>query len=228
MKIHFAALIVVVLGAASNMMASSIVALPTGPQNFTYDLSLPSITVSGGNATENDSTHFDIQFSWLGQEMYNAGEGTACPLGCPVDGTTPGSPAAGFSFHDFAFTASTSEDCALTPTGGCGEALVTFQNGGGDEIVYSLIEPDLFWSTSGLHTFAAGDGVGSGASWIYQTAPAIPGGTSELPGDPPCTSCSVTTSQSPAAPEPGTWLLLTSGLGAAMFVSRRRRSVSVR
>jgi hypothetical protein len=226
MKIHLRVLVVVALGTASSMMADSITAAPTGPQDFTYDLSLPSITIVKGVATENDSIHFDIDFSWLGQEKYNADPGTSCPLGCPVDGTTPGSPSSGFSNPSFLFTASTSEDCAI----GCGEAILQYQNGGA-RITYTLIEPDLFWSTNGLHTFAAGDGVGSGASWIYQAPPSeLPAGIVLDQSNPiqGCGACSVTTSQSPVAPEPGTWLLLGSGLGAAMFASRYRRSVSAK
>jgi hypothetical protein len=217
MKIQFAVLAVVALGAASNMMASSIVAL--GPQDYIYDLSLPSIAFGDGGATENDSTHFDVEFSWLGPEMYNAADNTSCPMGCPVDGTTPGSPAAGFSLSSFLFTASQGGDCAIAPPAdGCGEVLVSFENTVGASITYTLIEPDSFWKTSGTDTFAAGDGVGSGASWLF-----VGGGSSELPaGDPPCTSCSVTTTTVSAAPEPGSWLLLAGGLGAAIFKARGR------
>jgi hypothetical protein len=221
-KIHFAALVMVALGAASNMMADGIIAAPSGTQDYTYDLSLPSITI-GDVATENDSALFDVEFSWLGPEMYNAGPNTSCPLGCPVDGTTPGSPAAGFSLAGFTFTASTGEDCATAePADGCGEVIVNFQDAASDQITYTLIEPDVFWSTSGADTFASGDGIGTGASWVY-----VPSGTSELP-DPGCTLCSVTTTATAAAPEPGTWLLLAGGLGAAFFKARGRRSAAAR
>lgn len=217
MKSHFAALVMIALGAASNMVAGSVIPVPTGPQDFTYDLSLPSITL-GTTVAENDSVHFDVDFSWLGPEMFNAADNTECPLGCPVTGTTPGSPSAGFSFSGIAFTASTAEDCATAPPAdGCGEVIVRFANTFGASITYTLIEPDSFWATGGGDTFAAGDGVGSGASWIFQT-PAL-----ELPGgDPPCTSCSVTTTITSAAPEPGTWLLLAGGMAAAILVARRR------
>lgn len=150
--------------------------------------------------------------------MFKAADNTSCPIGCPVDGRTPGSPAAGFTLDTFLFTASTGEDCATTPAGGCGEAIVISENKAGSTITYDLIEPDIFWSATGTDTFAAGDGVGVGASWTF-----VGGGTSELPGgDPPCTSCSVTTSTVSTAPEPGSWLLLAGGLGAAIFKVRGR------
>ncbi len=216
MNFRYAAMAALAFAAAGTMSA-----ITAGPQNYTYDLTLPTIA----NGVEVDSTTFDFQFSWgPGPLKFDAADNTSCPLGCPVNGTTPGTPAPDYSYSGMFFTASTAEGCATAaPADGCAEVVIPFTDSLGDTITFTLIEPDSFWAAGGAATFGQGDGSGIGASWVQSLAGADA-------DDPPCTSCSVFTTLSAAnvaTPEPASWLLLAGSLaffGVALGLRKLRKA----
>jgi hypothetical protein len=92
------------------------------------------------------------------------------------------------------------------------EVILRYSDGSGDQIVFTMMEPNTFWATLGPQTFASMDPptvASPGADWDY------------FPGtDPGCLNCSVNTS---ATPEPGSFGLLAISLGGLILMLRRRR-----
>ena len=194
-----------------------------GPSTYIYDLSLPTF-----DANDNPNGTFDFQFSWLGPLQYNAPDGSLCPNGCPVTGTTPGSPEPFFfynpSLSDFTAT-TTPAACSSSPSGGCSQVDLAFTEEettdlpGGNSflpptITFTLVEPDSFWATLGFQTFPANlDGAnGIGASYVFS------GGAPADLGSIACENCSVDTS---TTPEPATSILILGGLAGFILTMRR-------
>jgi hypothetical protein len=221
-KFYLLAPIALALAAAGTMPAQ---------QTYTYTLNLPDIA----GFSENDSSFFQYEFSWLGPLEYNAPAGSSCPTGCPVTGTTPGSPAPGFSNSGVLFTASTNAvACSSSPSGGCSEVDLSYFSApsgstspGTNPIIadnfigFRLIEPDSFWLNPTSNLFFANNPLGEsgvGASILvgFLNPPLL---GSVAPEEFGCNECSVSIA---ATPEPGTWLLLAASLAAVGVVFGRR------
>ncbi len=229
-KLFLLAPIALALAAAGTMSAQA---------TYTYTLNLPDIS----GVSENDRSFFQYEFSWLGPLEFNAPDNSSCPTGCPVAGTTPGVPAAGFSYGGVSFTASTGAvACSGSPSGGCSEvdlsyfsAPATSTSPGLDPIIASnfigfrLIEPDSFWLNPATNLSFADNTLGedgTGASFLVgvSSPPALL--SSVGPSEFGCSECSVSIATT-ATPEPGTWLLLAGSLAVLGLVLGRRTLRSV-
>jgi|GEM_PF-5422989 len=137
------------------------------------------------------------------------------------------------------------EDSVQVTDGGFDqELIIQFDVASGDyssTLDYTFVEPTSFWQTTGTPSFNTGDGefisgyLGWNASLEDNSNGLVPGEVAEganfamygtAPSDPPCLSCTITTTFTPsvsAIPEPSTFTLLGTGVAAVLGVYRRRR-----
>lgn len=215
----------VLSGIALTAAVASAGAIPQGPSTYLYNLSLPTFTNNSP-----DGGTFNFEFSWLGPLEFNAPPNSSCVDGCPVNGTIPGSPQAGYVYNGALsdFTATTGPTaCSTSPSGGCAQVDLTFTQqafqlplGGGPgsfappTLTFTLIEPDAFWATTGFQNFPSNmDSTGVGAGYVFS------GGAPVQQALLDCTNCSV---QTTAAPEPGSSTLVLAGLAGCLLVLCRR------
>ena len=103
-------------------------------------------------------------------------------------------------------------------------------------LVYTFVEPLSFWELAGSPAFTTGDGEsiyglqGTSAfdfatdTYIQFFGTVDEGAYYAYYSDPPCTTCTVTTSFVPATPEPSSLALLSTGVAGMIGMYRRRRS----
>ena len=124
------------------------------------------------------------------------------------------------------------------------ELAIQFDIASGDysgTLNYTFVEPTSFWENTGsslsfntgdgefifgLQGWTAPDGDGEFFGEVGEGANFATYGT--LPSDPPCTSCTITTTFTPSVapiPKPSTFTLLGTGVAAVLGVYRRRRLV---
>jgi hypothetical protein len=175
---------------------------PSPPATYDYTLNLPELqAVAGGGYAEEPGSTFQVEFSWIGP--------FGSPSGYPGSWSAPGEPMAGFPFSGASLV--------TEPT--VSYIVLTYSDGP-DAFVFTLIEPNLFWTQAGVQFFAPEDPptVGSpGAGWDYVSLVLPP----PPPADPGCQNCSVNTGI--ATPEPGSFGLLASSLGGLILMLRRRK-----
>ena len=170
---------------------------------YIYSINLPDITNAGA---ENDAGGITAYpFSWVGPLQFNAAAGTSCPTLCgPPLGTTVN---AGYFFDGFSFTA----DLALSDA----EVLVKFASFSDPTklIVFSFIEPDSFWSTTG-----------TGRS--FPTVAGTPSFTFDGGSATACTGCTVDISTVASTPEPSFSFLVAALIGLIAVAARSRQKKS--
>ena len=202
---------------ATVAIAAAARTVPQGPSTNIYDLSLATF-----DGNDNPNGTFDYQFSWLRPLEYNehnAPAGSLCPDGCPVTGTTPGSPQPFFfynpSLSDFTATTSRSE-CSSSPSAGCSQVDLAYTEQQ-STIAFTVVEPDSFWSTPGFQTFSANTNGASGIGASYVFAGGLPADLASIA----CGTCSLNASSTPG---PATSILILGGLAGFILTLRRLSS----
>jgi hypothetical protein len=116
------------------------------------------------------------------------------------------------------------------------EVLLEYSNYSGTYTDYSLVAPLSFWATPGINKPFTNDPYDTMVTWVWWD-PSSPGNQTwtDLPVganytnlnadgviDPPCPDCTVTITEVAGVPEPGSILMLGSGLaGLAGFLRRK-------
>ncbi len=168
---------------------------------YTYSINLPGISDTG---VENDGSTTAYPFTWEGALMFNAPANSDCPTVCgPPLGTTINP---NYFFAGFTFTA----DLALSDS----EVEVAFDQFAdhSKQIVFTFVEPDSFWSTTG--TAIAFPSVAGTPSFTFL------GGTAT-----DCAGCTIDISEAgtTATPEPRLSILLVGIVGVFGLALQRRR-----
>jgi hypothetical protein len=183
------------------LVASCLIGGVAQADTFIYNIHLPNITDAGA---EDDSATTAYPYSWVGPQKFNAAPNTDCPTLCgPPLGTTVNS---NYFFAGFTFTADLSVSDA--------ETKITFDQfaNHSNQIVFSFVEPDSFWSTTGTGlSFPAVDGT---PSFTF------------LGGSPAtCSGCTIDISEVASTPEPRSAILLAALIGIGVMIERRRKQV---
>jgi hypothetical protein len=192
------------------MMASISVGPPPGPPTEVYNYSINATGLNVGNnpPTEDISSTWNLTFGFLGPEMFAAGPNTL--LSFAVTGT----PASGWTYDNSA--------SGLTSYGSDGAAKVTFDDTnastdglGINSVTYTFYGTNAFWAAPG-GPFTFGNTSDPNAySGAFSTL--NPG------GDPPCSACTITTTQTAITPEPGSLGLLALFIGTCLVPFRKKQ-----
>jgi len=187
------------------LLASCLMGGISRADTFIYNIHLPNITDAGA---EDDSATTAYPFSWVGPLEFNAPAGSDCPTLCgPPLGTTVNS---NYFFDGFSFTADGTDAEVLVQFAQFQPTIDLTKT-----IVFSFVEPDSFWSTTGTGlSFPAVDGTPN-FSFLGGSATA-------------CEGCTIDISEVASTPEPRSAILLAALVGiAGVLVQRRRRLKAV-
>jgi hypothetical protein len=212
-------------------LAGVIASVPAHADDYTYTFNLPVINPDGsmpGGTVQYSLAYTDALGQPDAEFVSQNAAGSALSGGSFIY--------SGFGFADF--VPSSPGDPTLV------NLLLEYADPENDILAFSFIEPVAYWDAPGEDVGFDNDGgtVFSSALILYIVPPTFDGGMNgdtnlgasyliaddvDNSMDPPCSTCSVTITATPAAatPEPGSWILLGSGLaGLAAMVGRKLRA----
>lgn len=185
--------------------------------DYYYTINIPSLDGLAPGAT------FDIE--WLGAPLNAEG------IGGGTNTSLTGSPQSGYNPYSDPWTSAYYfvNGSAVFDS----EILVEFKNDGGQYLAYTFIEPDLFWATTGTNLpFPGGPDV---FGLLKDEPTGLVWGSTQVGamyGDPTrCAGCTITINAVPevpinpgpgTTPEPGSLLLVGSGLAGLAGLVRRK------
>jgi hypothetical protein len=181
--------------------------------DYYYEINTPSSLTNGASGVT-------FNMEWVGAPLNANG------IGYGIYGGLNGSPVSGYNLNSVVWTTASGN------SGTDSEIFLQFKNDGGDLLAYTFIEPNSFWATTGTNLpFPLGESMNGLLKWPDSGDNGVSmvwGPTQEgaMYGDPtPCDGCTVTISRQPevaATPEPGSFLLLGSGLAGMVGFLRRK------